>query len=316
LPDLARQLRRHGRRGWDAVLADSVETVPLARRMASLVDAPLCVRVRGNAWDEIAQTGRRGAAMRMPGIGPLLRAYASAIAAAAAVVPVCGSLARDVIAHVPAAASRIAVIPISVDPARFGGDAAAPRARLGVPADARVVLTVTNFRFPEKVAGLSRRLGPMRSLLERTPSMSWVIAGGGPALEAFRAEAQQVLGPASSQLRLTGHVPDIALWYAAADVVMHLTALDALPRAVLEAQASARAVVADRVGGVDEMIEHGRTGYLLDPRSDPTAAIEALLGDDAMRARLGQAARASIIEHFAPGPVGARWATLFQGMTT
>ena len=61
-----------------------------------------------------------------------------------------------------------------------------------------------------------------------------------------------------------------------------------------EAMAHGRPVVAAAVGGLTDAVEDGVTGLLVPPR-DPAAlrsAIERLLGDSALRERLGAAARA------------------------
>jgi glycosyltransferase involved in cell wall biosynthesis len=55
-----------------------------------------------------------------------------------------------------------------------------------------------------------------------------------------------------------------------------------------------RAVVATRVGGLADAVEDGVDGLLVPPRDVPAlrAAIERLLADPELRARLGAAARA------------------------
>ena len=61
-----------------------------------------------------------------------------------------------------------------------------------------------------------------------------------------------------------------------------------------EAMAHGRAVVATAVGGLRDAIEDGVDGLLVPPRDVAAlrAAIERLLGDDELRTRLGEAARA------------------------
>lgn len=68
---------------------------------------------------------------------------------------------------------------------------------------------------------------------------------------------------------------------------------EGLPVSLLEAMAAGAAVVAARVGGIGEVVEHGINGLLVPPddTSALTAAIESLLDDPALRARLGARAR-------------------------
>jgi glycosyltransferase involved in cell wall biosynthesis len=91
--------------------------------------------------------------------------------------------------------------------------------------------------------------------------------------------------------------------YAAAEVVAVPSVIpDALSRVVLEAMAAGRPVVGTAVGGTPELIEDGATGLLV-PRHDPVAlaaALERLLDDPALAARLGDAGRRRVQTRFAP----------------
>ena len=64
--------------------------------------------------------------------------------------------------------------------------------------------------------------------------------------------------------------------------------------------ACARPVVAARTGGLPEVVRDGETGYLVPP-GDAAALAErlgALLGDEALRKRIGAAGRAWTLEMF------------------
>jgi glycosyltransferase involved in cell wall biosynthesis len=65
---------------------------------------------------------------------------------------------------------------------------------------------------------------------------------------------------------------------------------------MLDALACGTPVVGTRVGGIPEVIDHGRTGLLVKPHhpDELAAAIVRLLKDPALRARLGAAGRAHV----------------------
>jgi glycosyltransferase involved in cell wall biosynthesis len=69
---------------------------------------------------------------------------------------------------------------------------------------------------------------------------------------------------------------------------------------VLESMAVGLPVIASRAGGPAEYIEHGSTGWLVEPGDvDSLAeAIITLLSDDATRERIGRAARARAVDRF------------------
>jgi glycosyltransferase involved in cell wall biosynthesis len=61
---------------------------------------------------------------------------------------------------------------------------------------------------------------------------------------------------------------------------------------VIEAMAAGRPVIASRIGGIPDILDDGRAGWLVSP-GDPVAlrlALEQLLGDEALRDELGRAA--------------------------
>ena len=162
------------------------------------------------------------------------------------------------------------------------------------------------------VLGCVARLAPRRGhelllrgfrlLLADRPDARLLLVGKGEArapLEALVAE----LGLAR-EVRFTG--------YRDADLPDVLQALDAFTlmgagsdescRAVLEAMAAARPVVARRVGALPETVVHGSTGLLVDddrPES-VAAALRALLADPERAAAMGRAGRERALRQFSP----------------
>ncbi len=69
---------------------------------------------------------------------------------------------------------------------------------------------------------------------------------------------------------------------------------------LLEAMASGTPVVASRLGGIPEIVEHGVTGYLVEPGNEAELrdALARLLADRSLARRLGAQARERVVEQF------------------
>jgi glycosyltransferase involved in cell wall biosynthesis len=98
-----------------------------------------------------------------------------------------------------------------------------------------------------------------------------------------------------------GPVTDVrAVWRRAAIAVLPSTYGEGVPKALLEAAACARAIVATDVPGCREVVRPGETGILVPPRDvDALAdAIASLAGDPTQRSAMGRAGRALIERDF------------------
>lgn len=139
------------------------------------------------------------------------------------------------------------------------------------------------------------------------------VVGSGPALADIRARVQA--GPLAGRIDLPGHFEgEVAPVLSGFDVFAFPSLQEGFPYAVLEAMRAGCAIVATSVGGVPEAIEDGVTGLLVPP-SDPGAlasALDRLLADRELRARLGAAARARFEREFTLEAMEAQAALLFD----
>lgn len=171
------------------------------------------------------------------------------------------------------------------------------RRSLGIPSDAPVVGAVARIR-PEK--GLAHLVEAVARLSDLEPLPHLVIAGDGSHLEDVRRTAAGALG---GRAHLVGHQDDVALWFAAADIVAMPSLREGFGFAAIEAMACGRPIVASEVGGLTEAV--GDDGVaLLTPPGDPTAlaaTLRSLLHDSALRHRMGLAARERYAHNFTLG---------------
>ena len=187
-----------------------------------------------------------------------------------------------------------------VDPGRFAhGDRAAIRKELDL-GEAPVLGCVARLA-PRR--GHELLIHGFRSLLAERPDARLVLVGKGEARAPLEILVRD-LG-LTREIRFAG--------YRDADLPDVLQALDGFAlmgagsdescRAVLEAMAAARPVVARRVGALPETVVHGETGLLVDddrPES-VAAALRTLLADPLRAAAMGRAGRELALRRFSPG---------------
>jgi len=97
-------------------------------------------------------------------------------------------------------------------------------------------------------------------------------------------------------VRLLGWREDVRELLAAMDIFLLTSLFEGLPRAVLQAMAAARPVVATDTGGTAEVIEDASSGYLVRIAAPGEAAerVLRLAGDSTLREAISRAARARL----------------------
>jgi glycosyltransferase involved in cell wall biosynthesis len=102
----------------------------------------------------------------------------------------------------------------------------------------------------------------------------WVLLVAGRDQLGQRAYCETLaaeLGIAA-QVRFLGPRDDIAALLAASDLHVHPSHQEALPNSIIEAMAAELPLVATRVGGIPELIEHGVNGLLVEPHQPEAMA--------------------------------------------
>jgi L-malate glycosyltransferase len=161
------------------------------------------------------------------------------------------------------------------------------RAELGIGRGTIVIGTVANLRVQKAYPDL---LEAAREVIERRPDVRFVAVGQGPLEAEIRAmHARLGLG---DRLLLLGHRPDAVRVMGACDVFVLASHWEGLGVAVMEALALGLPVVATAVGGVPEVVGHGREGLLVPPGrpGELAAALLAVISDDQRRRMMAAAA--------------------------
>lgn len=192
--------------------------------------------------------------------------------------------------------AQIRVVPSGVDPAAL---VAAPGAREAVRREWQVpddAVLVALMGVLEARKGHAVLLQAAAAAHATAPQLHYVCCGDGSARAALVAAATG--NPAA--VRFVGFRDDVAACLAAADIVVLPSLHEGLGVAALEGMAAGRAVVASRVGGLAETVVDDESGVLVPPGDAAAlaAALVALAGDPARRARLGAGGVARVAARF------------------
>lgn len=203
---------------------------------------------------------------------------------------------------------EIEVIPNFIDVERFQPGCCPEKRREIARPDEKVVIHVSNFRelkrAPEIIEAFAK--------VGQRPPARLVMVGDGPDVGACKDLAQR--------LRLREHVTFVgtydAIWelLPQADMFVLASEYESFGLSALEAMACGVPTVTTNAGGLPEVVQEGVTG-LLAPVGDVPAlatAMRTLLGDDALRLKMGAAARERAVRHFARDKILPRWHALYE----
>ncbi len=193
--------------------------------------------------------------------------------------------------------SRIRIVAPGVDHAFFGpGDRRQARRALQLPATGPLLLFVGRI---QPLKGLSVAVESLAGLVTDHPGAHLVVVGGpsGPQGETEVARVHDLVDALGLAERVTFVAPRphelLSTYYRAADVCLVPSRSESFGLVALEAAACGTPVVASDVGGLRSLVDHGRTGFLVeDPSSAPAFAawVRQILAEPLLAERLSTGA--------------------------
>ena len=196
-----------------------------------------------------------------------------------AVTTICEGLRGDII-HRGLDSAKIAVIPNAVDIDKFTfGETGDPKLQADLGLSGKILLGFIGSFYAYE--GLLLLLDALPEIIRQQPDVRLLLVGGGPQQNQLEQKIQK-LGLQNAVV-MPGRVPhdQVQLYYNLVDIFvyprlsMRLTDL-VTPLKPLEAMAQGRVLVASDVGGHQELIHDGRTGYLF-KAGDKSALAETVL---------------------------------------
>lgn len=257
-------------------------------------------------WSEQTATGARRALRRL---NFTFNAWAEkrAFRRCRLVVGASRGLAREIAETYPFLAGRVVSIPNPVDTARFarpeGFDRAVARTSMGLDVDDRVIAFAALGDFARKGLGVL-----IDALAARPdPQLKLLVVGGKQAAEidAFRQLATE--RSVGARVVFAGFRPDLQRYLWAADVFALPSLYEAFSLVLIQAAAAGLPLIATPTHGVDEWLEPGVNGWIVERTPAAISAVIAeAFADPTRLARMGDAA-AAVAARYSPQAFGRAW---------
>ncbi|MGH2572281.1 MAG: glycosyltransferase [Actinomycetota bacterium] len=162
------------------------------------------------------------------------------------------------------------------------------REELGIPESAPVVGTVANFKAHKGHRQLLRAAARVRRLV---PEVRFVLVGAGPLEGEMKSLARELA--LDGTVIFTGHRQDVPQLVQTFDLFALPSIHEGLSIALIEALAVGTPAVVTNVGGLPEVVEDGKQGFVVPPGDEDSLveSIVTMLLDASLRERFGESAR-------------------------
>ena len=282
-------------RGWSSIDAIS------AARMARVP----CVIHGEHGWEAADPQGRnRKRIIVRKCLSPLVDRF----------IAVSDDLKRWLTQTVGISAQKITCIHNGVDIRRFAsGERDRARQLLGLDPSVFTIGTVGRL---DPVKDHETLLKSFAAIVgsERAAAACLLIVGDGPMRKQI--EALTVRLGISDQVKLLGERRDVPMVLKAFDTFALTSVAEGISNTILEAMASGLPVVATRVGGNPELIEHGVTGQMIPARNVEalTEALQRYLQDPELRRSHGVNAQKRAMQNFSLERMATQYAELYSDL--
>lgn len=201
-------------------------------------------------------------------------------------IAVSDAIGKDMVKYDGIDPSRVMVIRNGVDTEKFNGmeetDMIRKEFSLG---QEDIILGFTGRLVINK--GLKYLIDAAALLKKEVDNFKILIIGKGSLLDELKAMAKK--NNVLDKVIFTGERRDIPALLSCLDIYVMSSIKEGLPNALLEAMASGRPIVATKVGGIPEVIQHGISGQLVPPgdAGSLAKAIKLLISNSSMAKKNG-----------------------------
>mgnify|MGYP001214516143 CR=1 FL=1 len=224
------------------------------------------------------------------------------------VTAVSAALARET-EEILGTGKSIQVIPNFVDERIYRKiDASYLRSEFDIKDDEKVVIHVSNFRAVKRVPDV---VLTFEKISRKIPA-KLLLVGDGPEMSAVARLVDQL--HLRGRTLFLGKQQSLEELYSISDLMLLLSEKESFGLVLLEAMACGVPAIGTRIGGIPEVIEEGRTGFLCEVGDVETAARYALrlLSEPDLHQRLSEAGKKRVREQFASASIVTRYEKIYE----
>jgi glycosyltransferase involved in cell wall biosynthesis len=184
--------------------------------------------------------------------------------------------------------NKFTVIHSGVDLSKFSDtqvNVAEMKNKLGIAQGAFVVGTVGRLT---PVKGQKYLIEAAAKILQKTPEIFFVFLGDGELMNELKMQAASA--GISDKVKFLGWLPNVAEVMSTFDIFVLPSLNEGMGKVLVEAMAARKPIIASDIGGISDLIIHGKNGLLVSPMNSDALAnsIELVLRNSRMRTNMGE----------------------------
>jgi O-antigen biosynthesis protein len=150
-----------------------------------------------------------------------------------------------------------------------------------------------------------------RGVFKKTDNVKAFIVGDGPMKEEIEDSVAKM---DSTKITYLGYQQEVAKYLAAADIFILPSEIEGFPLSILEAMATGTVVIASRVGAVPDVVENGKTGFVVTPSSveEITKNVLELNKDRELLKKMSELSRKEIENKYSSKVLGDNYIKLYK----
>ncbi len=195
---------------------------------------------------------------------------------------------KDHVRYRIAGENKFAVIHSGVDLSKFSNVQAhgtEMKNKLGIPEQTFVVGTVGRLT---AIKGHRYLIEAAARILPKIPQIVFVFLGDGELMNELKMQAASA--GISDKVKFLGWLPNVAEFMSTFDIFVLPSLNEGMGKVLVEAMAARKPIIASDIGGISDLVIHGKNGLLVSPMNSDALAksIELLVRNSQTRTNMGE----------------------------